>query len=120
MKQGTINHLKVKFKGIEHSDIYKIAFAFSQVKDGPVLKEALYDSSSLASVVAYDSNEDTYSVPFSREDTYKFLPDATFYMDTRIYTPGSWESNDNPVTPIVALRMHPTLFAREGGVIRDD
>ena len=44
---------------------------------------------------------------FSREDSYKFVQDDMFQLDTRIHYENSIT---NPPTNIIRLRMNATLF----------
>jgi hypothetical protein len=106
MKQGTNNHLAVKFKGLDTSSVGRVEFVFSQTKQGDPLKTEEY-APALSGDVSLTNG--VFYVPFSLSDTYLFKPDALFYMDTRITLAGNI-GQDNPETPIVALRMNPTLF----------
>ena len=51
--------------------------------------------------------EDVILVLFSREDSYKFVQDDMFQLDTRIHYENSIT---NPPTNIIRLRMNATLF----------
>jgi hypothetical protein len=107
MKQGLAKHLQVKFKGLTVSNVSTIEFVFSQTKDGKPLKVSMYATGQQAHDVEVSNN--VFYVPFEREETYLFKPDTVFYMDTRITLNGNL-LQDAPDTPIVPLRMNPTLF----------
>ncbi len=112
MKQGTYNHLCVTFDGLDLTEVSQIDFVFTQTKEGPILKECSYLGSP-ATPEDVELDNGVFKIPFSREDTYLFKPGTAFYMDTRVYyTEESQRGDDNPWTPIVLLRMDPTLFDR--------
>lgn len=110
MKQGTNNHLKVVFDGIDPTQIQAVEFVFAQTKDGPIIKSDLYRLPGAPGAPGdVNLTDGAFLVPFLREETYLFRPGTTFYMDTRVRMPGSL-AGDNPPTPIVAIQMEPTLF----------
>lgn len=111
MKQGTYNHLRVTFDGLDLTEVSQIDFVFTQTKEGPILKECSYLGNP-ATPEDVELDNGVFKIPFSREDTYLFKPGTAFYMDTRIYPLGNFATGDNPWTPIVLLRMDPTLFDR--------
>lgn len=106
-KAGITQHLEVTF-GLETlEDISKIEFLFRQVNNmnGMVYKKSVYDPSDSSSDVTLVDN--SFLIPFSKEDSYLFKQNAPFYMDTRI---SLTDSDDNPETEIVEIFMNPTLF----------
>ena len=102
MKQMTKSLLKMKFNGIDLSDVEKIEFAFSQNTRSTPLKVAEFPGND---VVAVDDN--VIGVIWTPEDTMLFEAGKSFYADTRITMKGS---EYQPKTPIVTLKMNPTLF----------
>ncbi len=122
MKQGTYNHLKVVFDGVDLDQISRVEFVFTQTLDGEVVKSAIYTSPNNPVPGDVLLEDGVFLVPFTREDTYLFKQGATFFMDTRIVPFGSVATSDNPPTPIVTLRMDPTLFyyADNPGGVRND
>ena len=105
MKQGTVHHMKVYFEGLTAANIASIEFVFSQKKDGKPLKTASYTAGAAEPDV--ELVDGLFLVPWTREETYLFRRDDTFYMDTRVYMTNS---DDNPQTEVVPLRMNATLF----------
>lgn len=103
MKRGTTPTLPVRV-GVDSSDIETIEFLFKQEKSESaeeiLLKEYPGDD------VEYNDTYNVFEVAFSSDDTWLFAEDEPFYMDTRI----TLTSGKIPETPIVTLRMHPTLF----------
>ena len=105
MKQGTVHHLKVYFEGLTAANIASIEFVFSQKKDGKPLKTANYTVGAAEPDV--ELVDGLFLVPWTREETYLFRRDDTFYMDTRV---NMTNSGDNPQTEVVPLQMNATLF----------
>lgn len=102
MKQLTHNLLKMNFHGIVIDDVEKIEFAFSQnIGDSP-LKTAVFPSE--AAVIVSDA---TIGIVWTKEETALFEPGKHFYADTRITLK---ESEYQPETPIIRMKMNPTLF----------
>lgn len=103
MKRGTTPTLPVRLK-LRNSDIETIQFLFKQQKsetaDEILMKEYPGED------VSYDDECGCYKISFSEADTRLFAEDEPFYMDTKIILVGG----TIPETPIVTLRMHPTLF----------
>jgi hypothetical protein len=105
MKQLTHNLLKMNFKGISLIDISRIEFAFSQNIGDPPLKTAVFPSETVIHIT-----ENVVGVVFTKEETALFQPNRPFYADTRITLKNS---EYQPETPVVKLKMNPTLFERE-------
>lgn len=102
MKQLTHNLLKMNFQGISLNDVSQIEFAFSQnIGDSP-LKTAVYPSDTVLFIT-----ENMVGVVWAKEETALFKPGTYFYADTRITLKNS---EYQPETPIVKLKMNPTLF----------
>lgn len=102
MKQLTHNLLKMNFHGIVFDDVEKIEFAFAQnIGDSP-LKTAVFPSET--AVIISDS---MIGIVWTQEETALFEPNKQFYADTRITMK---ETEYQPETPIVRLKMNPTLF----------
>lgn len=101
MKQLINNLVQFNFQGIEWDTIEKIEFAFSQTIDGCVVKTSTYpgDAKKIA--------ENVIGVPWTAEETTCLKENACFYADTRITLK---DSDYQPETSIVKLRMNPTLF----------
>lgn len=103
MKRGTTPTLPVRLK-CQNTDINSIEFLFKQQKSefAPALLLKTYPDDG----VNYDQETDCYNISFSEAETRLFAEDEPFYMDTRIIL----ITGSIPETPIVTLRMHPTLF----------
>lgn len=106
MKNGTTSILPVRFK-INGADVESIIFLFKQEKSNsaPEILIKNYPGD-----VTYKEECNVFEIPFSEADTWLFAEDELFYMDTKI----TLISGAIPETPIVTLRMHPTLFSRPG------
>lgn len=104
MKQLTTNLLKFTFKGIDLSKVSKIEFAFSQGIGTSPLKVETYPSDKVISV-----SDNTLGVAWSTADTALFKAGEYFYADTRITMT---DSEYQPETAILKLRMNPTLFEK--------
>ena len=102
MKQLTHNLLKMEFHGIILDDVEKIEFAFSQKVGEAPLKTAVFPSET--AVLVTDS---MIGVVWTAEETALFEPDKQFYADTRITMKNT---EYQPETPIIRLKMNPTLF----------
>ena len=102
MKQLTHNLLKMNFQGISLNEVSKIEFAFAQNIGDPPLKTAVFPSETAALVT-----EGMVGIVWTKEETALFEPNKHFYADTRITMK---DSEYQPETPIIRLKMNPTLF----------
>ena len=102
MKQLTNNLLKMNFNGIDLNNVSKIEFAFSQDISGTPLKIAQYPSDGTQLV-----GGNVIGIEWTKQETEMFEAGKTFYADTRITLK---DSEFQPETPIVKLKMNPTLF----------
>lgn len=102
MKQLTKNLLTINFNGINLSDVEKIEFAFSQEIGEPPLKVAEYPGNQTVLL-----SDNSIGVIWSAEETMLFNAGRNFYADTRITLKNS---EFQPPTPIIKLKMNPTLF----------
>ena len=113
MKRGTTPTLPVRLK-LKITDIESIEFLFKQIKaeSAPEILKKVYPGDDV------EFNEDTglFGIAFSEADTRLFAEDEPFYMDTRIVL----VNGKIPETPIVTLRMHPTLFEAVDEESEDD
>ena len=103
MKRGTTPTLPVRLK-LQTSDIAQVDFLFKQIKSetAPEILLKTYPGED----VTYNTDHDIFEISFSETDTRLFTEDEPFYMDTKI----TLVNGKIPETPIVTLRMHPTLF----------
>ena len=105
MKAGLNFHLAVKFD-LSLDDVAKIEFIFApQISTSNPQKYAVWPGD-----VTRKPGENVLLVPWTAVETRKF--DGVFLMDTRITMR---DSEDQPETPIIKLRMSHTLF-EEGKV----
>lgn len=104
MKNGTTTTLPVRIK-LNSEDIQSIVFLFKQEKShlAPDILIKNYPGD-----VTYNDECQTFEIPFTEEDTWLFAENELFYMDIKI----TLISGAIPETPIVTLRMHPTLFSK--------
>ena len=102
MKRLTHNLLKMNFQGIILDDVEKIEFAFAQNIGDTPMKTAVFPSETAVVV-----SESMIGIVWTQEETALFAPDRNFYADTRITMKNSAYQ---PETPIVKLKMNPTLF----------
>jgi len=108
IKAGTHFILPVTIEDPAFEDISAIEFLFKQNKSGETLKTAYWSAEGECRDAQRKEGENTILVSFSRDDSYLFRQNATFYLDTRIHYN---ESETNPYTKIVALTMNETLFS---------
>jgi hypothetical protein len=92
----------MNFSGIDISAVSKIEFAFSQEIGEKPLKIAEYPNNNVEHIA-----DNLLGIVWTAEDTKKFKAGEHFYCDTRITLSGSAYQ---PETPILKLRMNPTLF----------
>lgn len=104
MKQLTKNLLKINFKGIDLGNVSKVEFAFSQEIGESPLKVETYPSDKVVKL-----SNTSLGVAWDASETALFEPDRHFYADTRITLANS---EYQPETPILRLKMNPTLFER--------
>lgn len=102
MKQLIKNLLSMNLNGIKLADVERVEFAFSQNMHSTPLKLAEYPGNGTV-----DLGDNMIGVVWTPEETMLFAAGQTFYADTRITLK---ESDFQPTTPIVKLKMNPTLF----------
>lgn len=103
MKQGTQFALPVEI-GMSLDEVSRIEFVFKQksCKGFPAIKTNVWPDD-----CTRQAGQNIILIPWTREETYRFLGGETLYMDTRITLR---DSTDQPQTEILALKMSPTLF----------
>jgi len=102
MKNGINSILPVRLR-LNISDIESVIFLFKQENSNTapeILRKTYPDD------VNYNSEKNYFELPISESESWLFTGDKPFYMDTKV----TLTSGYNPQTPIVTLRMHPTLF----------
>lgn len=115
MKRRNPCTLSVRINNQTSYPIEKIEFIFKPYLTENVLTDStvkkVYTSSGSSEVTLGDNN-DLYIVPFTAEDTLKFEPGQTLYMDTRIKMIDTDNGNKPiyPETGVVPLTMNGTLF----------
>lgn len=102
MKQLTRNLLTMCLHGIDVADVERVEFAFSQNMSSTPLKLAEFPGNNTV-----DLGNNTIGVIWTPEETMRFEGGKPFYADTRITMNNS---DYQPQTPIVKLKMEPTLF----------
>lgn len=110
MEYGMNSTLKVHFEDIDTSILESIEFIFKQFNknDAEAIKYVVWNSSSESDdVYTIDDDLTNFYIPFTKEDTFKFLPGKKFYIDARIHYADTF---DNPSVPVVAINMLPGLF----------
>ena len=115
MKRRNPCTLSVRINNQTSYPIEKIEFIFKPYLTENILTDSsvkkVYTSSGSSEVTLGDNN-DLYIVPFTAEDTLKFEPGQTLYMDTRIKMIDTDNGNKAiyPETGVVPLTMNGTLF----------
>lgn len=111
-KQGTNFHLAVQVVGTSLTNVDSIEILFKQndLDTAKALKTSLWKSDGSGDAQSVPGVEDTISIPWTREETYRFKRGSDFYMDARIHYA---VSGDEPEVPIVKLNMNPSLFAKD-------
>jgi len=99
--------MQVRFNLVKNDDISTIEFLFRQERSED---SEPYLLKTYPTDVTYDAARDRYLIPWTEEETAKFLEDHEFYMDTRITLEGN---NAVPETNIVKLVMNGTLFEED-------
>ena len=109
LKPGTTVLLPVKIDDPDFEHIAAIEFIFKQnaTSCGEAIKTAYWTPDGTCLNAQRKRGERVILVRFTREETYKFKRNATFYMDTRIRYQ---DAETNPITTPVALQMRDTLF----------
>ena len=108
IKAGTNLSLPLEIVDNKFAMIEAIEFLFKQTESGETLKTAYWSRDGESRDAVLIDGTQKIAVRFSREDTYLFQQDETFFIDTRIhYT----DTDENPYTPILRLRMNMTLFS---------
>ena len=107
IKAGTVFVLPVEIDDPDFDHIDAIEFIFKQELGGETLKTAYWSRDGESRDCRKKDAENIIFVMFSREDSYQFLQDDMFQLDTRIHYENSVT---NPYTNIIRLRMNATLF----------
>ena len=107
IKAGTVFVLPVEIEDPNFEHISGIEFIFKQEQGGETLKTAYWSRDGESRDCQKKDEENVILVTFSREDSYKFVQDDMFQLDTRIHYENSIT---NPPTNIIRLRMNATLF----------
>ena len=108
IKAGTCFVLPVTIEDDYLEEIEAIEFLLKQIDTGGTIKTAYWSKEGQCRDAERISGENTFIISFSMEDSYLFQQDEMFYLDTRIH---HQNSNTNPFTNIVRVRLHCTLFA---------
>lgn len=117
IKAGTNLSLPLEIVDKKFELIEAIEFLFKQTEEGETLKTAYWSRDGESRDAVLIDGTQTISVRFRREDTYLFQQNENFFIDTRIhYT----NTDENPYTPILQLRMNQTLFAEDEEVTANE
>ena len=108
IKAGTNLSLPLDIIDDKFNSISAIEFLFKQTEGGDTLKTAYWSRDGESRDATLITGTQKVAVRFSREDTYLFRQNENFFIDTRIHYD---DTDENPYTPILQLRMNPTLFA---------
>ena len=108
IKAGTNLSLPLDIIDDKFNSISAIEFLFKQTENGETLKTAYWSRDGESRDAMLITGTQKVTVRFSREDTYLFRQNENFFIDTRIHYD---DTDENPYTPILQLRMNPTLFA---------
>ena len=109
MKRGTTPELKVRLY-IDNASTASVTFVFKQTmeEDATALVTKTWTSAE-DDDVTYDSERECYLIEWTEAETRLFVANQVFFMDTKpVLTSGKI-----PETPIVMLKMNPTLFEEE-------
>lgn len=117
IKAGTNLSLPLEIIDSKFELIEAIEFLFKQTEDGETLKTAYWSRDGESRDAVLIDGTQTISVRFRREDTYLFQQNENFFIDTRIHY---MNTDENPYTPILQLRMNQTLFAEDEEVTANE
>jgi len=107
LKTGLTLSLPIEIIDDNFDTISAIEFVFTQTENGEALKTAYFSRDDDCRDAMLVEGTQIINIKFSREDTYLFQQDEEFFCDTRITRYGT---DENPVTPILRLRMNRSLF----------
>lgn len=113
MEYGMNQTLKVHLIDLQTDILDSIEFIFKQEnKNEAIAKKYVVweNGSSSEEVYILDSDYEYFYIPFTKEDTFKFLPNKKFYIDARIHYVDTF---DNPSVPVVGIMMSPGLFGKD-------
>lgn len=112
MEYGMNQTLKVHLTDLQVNILESIEFIFKQENknEAQAIKYVVWTNGTPSEDV-YTLNDDLeyYYIPFTKEDTFKFLPGKKFYIDARIHYTGTF---DNPSVPVVPIDMNRGLFGK--------
>lgn len=121
MKQGTNFILPITFD-FDLNLVESIDFVFRQSRNpkgqfsGAGILDGIHKEFTYPSDVALLSTTESNTIDlyWADVDTYKFNPEEYIYLDSKIHLK---DSNVNPETEIIKIKMSPTLFKKEGNKI---
>lgn len=116
MKRRNPCTISVQIKNNTSYSVNKIDFIFKPYKTENTIESVKKSYTATgSSEVTKGDDEGLYLVPFSAEDTLKFEPGQTLYMDTRIELIDNNGGKVYPETGVVTLTMDGTLFETNAG-----
>ena len=110
MEYGMNSTLKVHFEDIDTSILESIEFIFKQYNknDAEAIKYVMWSlANDSEDAFIIDGDLTNFYIPFTKEETFKFIPGKKFFIDARIHYADTF---DNPHVPVVAINMLPGLF----------
>lgn len=113
MEYGMNQTLKVHFTDLQTDILESIEFIFKQEnKNEALAKKYVVWEKDFPSEEVYilDSDYENYYIPFTKEETFDFVPNKKFYIDARIHYADTF---DNPSVPVVGIMMSPGLFGKD-------
>lgn len=103
MKRGTTPTLKVKIN-IDISQFSSVEFLFKQTITEEDISTSILKVYPTTQGLTYENG--IFYIPFTEQETYNFIPNKSFYLDTRPIT----LTGSILATEIVEIPMNPTLF----------
>lgn len=107
IKAGTCFNLPVEIQDSNFENIEAVEFMLKQSENGDPVKTAYWSKNGESRDAERISGENVILINFSRDDSYLFRQNDMFFLDTRIHY---INSDTNPYTPIVRVRLRNTLF----------
>lgn len=110
MEYGMNSTLKVHFNDIDTTILESIEFIFKQKNsnEAEAIKYVVWSlNTDSDDVYIIDGDLTNFYIPFTKEETFDFIPGKKFYIDARIHYADTF---DNPHVDVVAINMLPGLF----------
>lgn len=106
MKRESNTYMEIELLDVTLEQLAQVDIMYRQFKNGGACKAAVWKADGTGDCIG--TGADRLLVPWTREETRKFFPAQSFWLDVRPVTTGGLDLE----TELVELRMAPSLFGQ--------